>query len=130
MKRKKGLESVVPIMNVKCRVSTALGPALRLEFAIALEFRWDFRARQGNTSSLLFSIKRRAKDSVLILIKKVLSWAVLAIILRTVLQSSIRCCTLGLNIFLKSVNSNFTLAVRSPKFWQAKTHFLSHHNVC
>ena len=27
---------------------------------------------------------------------------------------------------LKSVNSNFTLAVRSPKLWQAKTHFLSH----
>ena len=32
--------------------------------------------------------------------------------------------------FLKSVNSNFTLAVRSPKFGQAKTHFLSHHNLC
>ena len=31
---------------------------------------------------------------------------------------------------LKSVNSNFTLAVRSWKFGQAKTHFLSHHNVC
>ena len=31
---------------------------------------------------------------------------------------------------LKSVNSNFTLAVRSRKFGQAKTHFLSHHNVC
>jgi hypothetical protein len=31
---------------------------------------------------------------------------------------------------LKSVNSNFTLAVHSPKLWQAKTHFLSHHNVC
>ena len=30
---------------------------------------------------------------------------------------------------LKSVNSNFTLAVRSRKFGQAKTHFLSHHNV-
>ena len=27
---------------------------------------------------------------------------------------------------LKSVNSNFTLAVHSPKLWQAKTHFLSH----
>ena len=27
---------------------------------------------------------------------------------------------------LKSVNSNFTLAVHSPKFGQAKTHFLSH----
>ena len=27
---------------------------------------------------------------------------------------------------LKSVNSNFTLAVRSRKFGQAKTHFLSH----
>ena len=27
---------------------------------------------------------------------------------------------------LKSVNSNFTLAVRSLKFGQAKTHFLSH----
>ena len=25
---------------------------------------------------------------------------------------------------LKSVNSNFTLAARSPKLWQAKTHFL------
>ena len=31
---------------------------------------------------------------------------------------------------LKSVNSNFTLAVHSPKLGQAKTHFLSHHNVC
>ena len=31
---------------------------------------------------------------------------------------------------LKSVNSNFTLAVRSRKFGQAKTQFLSHHNVC
>ena len=31
---------------------------------------------------------------------------------------------------LKSVNSNFTLAAHSPKFGQAKTHFLSHHNVC
>ena len=41
-------------MNVKCGVSTALGPGLWLEFAIALEFRWDFRAGQGNTSSLLF----------------------------------------------------------------------------
>ena len=30
---------------------------------------------------------------------------------------------------LKSVNSNFTLAVHSPKFGQAKTHFLSHPNV-
>ena len=29
-------------------------------------------------------------------------------------------------ISLKSVNSNFTLAVHSPKFGQAKTHFLSH----
>ena len=28
--------------------------------------------------------------------------------------------------FLKSVNSNFTLAVHSPKLGQAKTHFLSH----
>ena len=28
---------------------------------------------------------------------------------------------------VKSVNSNFTLAVRSPKFGQAKTHFLSHY---
>ena len=28
--------------------------------------------------------------------------------------------------YLKSVNSNFTLAVYSPKFGQAKTHFLSH----
>ena len=27
---------------------------------------------------------------------------------------------------LKSVNSNFTLAVHSPKFGQAKTYFLSH----
>ena len=27
---------------------------------------------------------------------------------------------------LKSVNSNFTLALRSGKFGQAKTHFLSH----
>ena len=27
---------------------------------------------------------------------------------------------------LESVNSNFTLAVRSRKFGQAKTHFLSH----
>ena len=36
---KRTLESVVLIMNVKCRVWTALGPALRLEFAIALEFR-------------------------------------------------------------------------------------------
>ena len=27
---------------------------------------------------------------------------------------------------LKSVNSNFTLAVHSPKLNQAKTHFLSH----
>ena len=27
---------------------------------------------------------------------------------------------------LKSVNSNFTLAVNSPKLDQAKTHFLSH----
>ena len=27
---------------------------------------------------------------------------------------------------LKSVNSNFTLAVHSPNFGQAKTHFLSH----
>ena len=31
---------------------------------------------------------------------------------------------------LKSVNSNFTLAVGSPNLWQAKTHFLFHHNVC
>ena len=31
---------------------------------------------------------------------------------------------------LESVNSNFTLAVRLPKFCQAKTQFLSHHNVC
>ena len=30
---------------------------------------------------------------------------------------------------LKSVNSNLTLAVHSPKLEQAKTHFLSHHNV-
>ena len=28
--------------------------------------------------------------------------------------------------FLKSVDSNFTLAVHSPKLNQAKTHFLSH----
>ena len=28
---------------------------------------------------------------------------------------------------LKSVSSNFTLAVHSPKFGQAKTHFLSHY---
>ena len=28
--------------------------------------------------------------------------------------------------YLKSINSNFTLAVHSPKFGQAKTHFLSH----
>ena len=28
---------------------------------------------------------------------------------------------------LKSLNSNFTLAVHSPKLNQAKTHFLSHH---
>ena len=27
---------------------------------------------------------------------------------------------------LKSVNSNFTLAIQSPKFGQAKTHLLSH----
>ena len=27
---------------------------------------------------------------------------------------------------LKSVNSNFTLAVNTPKLDQAKTHFLSH----
>ena len=27
---------------------------------------------------------------------------------------------------VKSVNSNFTLAVHSPKFGQAKTHLLSH----
>ena len=27
---------------------------------------------------------------------------------------------------LKSVNFSFTLAVHSPKLWQAKTHFLSH----
>ena len=32
--------------------------------------------------------------------------------------------------WLKSVNSNFALAVHSLKFGQAKTHFLSHHNVC
>ena len=32
-------------------------------------------------------------------------------------------------IHLKSVNSNFTLAVHSPKLNNAKTHFLSHHNV-
>ena len=31
---------------------------------------------------------------------------------------------------LKSVNSNFTLAVHSPKLNQAKTQILSHHNVC
>ena len=31
---------------------------------------------------------------------------------------------------LKSVNSNFTLAVLSQKFGQAKTHFLSLDNVC
>ena len=31
---------------------------------------------------------------------------------------------------LKSVNSNFTMAGLSPKLEQAKTHFLSHHNVC
>ena len=30
---------------------------------------------------------------------------------------------------LKSDDSNSTLAVRSPKFGQAKTHFLSHHKV-
>ena len=29
-----------------------------------------------------------------------------------------------------AVNSNFTLAVHSPKFGQAKIHFLSHHNAC
>ena len=29
-------------------------------------------------------------------------------------------------VLLKSVNSNFTLAVHSPKFGQVKTHFLSH----
>ena len=33
------------------------------------------------------------------------------------------------DVHLKSVNSNFTLAVHSPKFNHAKTHFLSHHNV-
>ena len=33
-------------------------------------------------------------------------------------------------LILKSVNSNFTLAVHSPKLNQAKIHFLSHHNVC
>ena len=32
-------------------------------------------------------------------------------------------------ISLKSVNSKFTLAVHSPKFGQAKNHFLSHHYV-
>ena len=31
-----------------------------------------------------------------------------------------------LNDLLKSVNSNFTLAIHSPKLGQAKTHFLSH----
>ena len=31
---------------------------------------------------------------------------------------------------LKSVNSNFTLAVHTRKLYQAKTHFLSHHNLC
>ena len=31
-----------------------------------------------------------------------------------------------LSCMLKSVNSNFTLAVHSPKFGQAKTHFLCH----
>ena len=30
---------------------------------------------------------------------------------------------------LKSVDSNFTLAVHSPKLNQAKTHFLFYHNV-
>ena len=29
-------------------------------------------------------------------------------------------------LLLKSVSSNFTLAVHSPNFWQAKSHFLSH----
>ena len=33
-------------------------------------------------------------------------------------------------LVVKSVNSDFNLAVRSKKFWQAKTHFLSHHDVC
>ena len=33
-------------------------------------------------------------------------------------------------ILLKSVNFNFTMAVHSPKLGQAKTQFLSHHNVC
>ena len=32
-------------------------------------------------------------------------------------------------VLLKSINSNFTLAVHSPKLNQVKTHFLSHHNV-
>ena len=32
--------------------------------------------------------------------------------------------------WLKSVNSNFSLAVHSPKLNQVKTHFLSHHNIC
>ena len=32
----------------------------------------------------------------------------------------------SLFLSLKSVNSNFTLAVHSPKLYQAKTHFLSH----
>ena len=37
--------------------------------------------------------------------------------------------TLGYSL-LKSVNSNFTLAVHSPKLGQAKTQVLSHHNAC
>ena len=37
--KKRDLKSLVLIMIVKCRVSTALGPGLRLKFAIALEFR-------------------------------------------------------------------------------------------
>ena len=34
--------------------------------------------------------------------------------------------SVNFNFHLKSVNSNFTLAVHPPKLWQAKTHFLSH----
>ena len=37
---------------------------------------------------------------------------------------------IGLISKQKSVNSNFTLAVHLPKLNHAKTHFLSHHNVC
>ena len=46
------------------------------------------------------------------------------------LQFVIKLPCIPTKLLLKSVSSNLTLAVRSPKFWHAKTNFLSHYHVC